>query len=177
MRGKVVAVEERDHHLGITPAYAGKRGVSKIFACPHRDHPRVCGEKNAYYKLGQQKPGSPPRMRGKVCIPLWCSVTAGITPAYAGKRDKPLVIVSTITDHPRVCGEKQHHVTVRAATLGSPPRMRGKGVVYVFVSEKFGITPAYAGKSTKSRSAIRWKWDHPRVCGEKRNRQRHRARP
>ena len=31
--------------------------------------------------------------------------------------------------------------------LGSPPRMRGKGVVDVLVSEPLGITPACAGKS------------------------------
>jgi hypothetical protein len=30
---------------------------------------------------------------------------------------------------------------------GSPPRVRGKGIVHVFVPEKLGITPAYAGKS------------------------------
>ena len=30
-----------------------------------------------------------------------------------------------------------------------------------------GITPACAGKSTKSRNAIRSRWDHPRMCGEK----------
>ena len=154
MRGKDVKQAIKIMMQRITPAYAGKSALRFLMRCQKWDHPRVCGEKNAYYKLGQQKPGSPPRMRGKVCIPLWCSVTAGITPAYAGKRDKPLVIVSTITDHPRVCGEKQHHVTVRAATLGSPPRMRGKGVVYVFVSEKFGITPAYAGKS--HRTSVCW---------------------
>ena len=32
------------------------------------------------------------------------------------------------------------------------------------------ITPACAGKSTKSRNAIRSRWDHPRMCGEKSSR-------
>ena len=161
----------------VSPAYAGKsrecaRGLTRA-----RNHPRVCGEKCFAISAALSEMGSPPRMRGKERILQARATKTRITPAYAGKSLHSTLVFCNRWDHPRVCGEKQHHVTVRAATLGSPPRMRGKGVVYVFVSEKFGITPAYAGKSTKSRSAIRWKWDHPRVCGEKRNRQRHRARP
>ena len=45
--------------------------------------------------------------------------------------------------------------------------MRGKGPLEIGTECAVRITPAYAGKSTKSRSAIRLKWDHPRVCGEK----------
>ena len=50
---------------------------------------------------------------------------------------------------------------------GSPPHMRGKGLLY-FAHEVFeGITPAHAGKSTtvlRTGSTIQ---DHPRTCGEK----------
>ncbi len=66
-----------------------------------------------------------------------------------------------------MCGEKTVMVKGQERHLGSPPRMRGKGVVHVFVPEKFGITPACAGKSrflTNFRFHMR---DHPRVCGEK----------
>ena len=34
-----------------------------------------------------KRKGSPPRMRGKGVIPAFCSESAGITPAYAGKRN------------------------------------------------------------------------------------------
>ena len=44
--------------------------------------------------------------------------------------------------------------------------MRGKGVVHVFVPEKLGITPAYAGKSFMWTKFCRETRDHPRVCGE-----------
>ena len=167
MRGKVVAVEERDHHLGITPAYAGKRRQTGNQNHDAEDHPRVCGEKCFAISAALSEMGSPPRMRGKVCIPLWCSVTAGITPAYAGKRDKPLVIVSTITDHPRVCGEKALSTFSSLKNSGSPPRMRGKVQNQEALSAGNGITPAYAGKR---KSCVVQKinaWDHPRVCGEK----------
>ena len=45
--------------------------------------------------------------------------------------------------------------------------MRGKERCARFFDTVGGITPAYAGKSTKSRSVTRWRWDHPRICGEK----------
>ena len=91
MRGKVVAVEERDHHLGITPAYAGKRSGSRGIQGGQRDHPRVCGEKSGAALRGSAAMGSPPRMRGKGIQQGDCWVTVGITPAYAGKSQRPVI--------------------------------------------------------------------------------------
>ena len=51
--------------------------------------------------------------------------------------------------------------------MGSPPRMRGKGIVHVLVPEEFGITPACAGKRADCPTWGCTGWDHPRVCGEK----------
>ena len=45
--------------------------------------------------------------------------------------------------------------------------MRGKADGF---HEKFGdlgITPAYAGKSTREGLFLQVLWDHPRLCGEK----------
>ena len=46
-----------------------------------------------------------------------------------------------------MCGEKVAMVTTAVSTPGSPPRMRGKGIVLVCVGHVHGIIPAYAGKS------------------------------
>ena len=86
MRGKAPSLRERLHWHRITPAYAGKSGISPGFLLSYRDHPRVCGEKLGVVKLIPQLPGSPPRMRGK----------AG---EYGSQTHRP-------QDHPRVCGEK-----------------------------------------------------------------------
>ena len=45
--------------------------------------------------------------------------------------------------------------------------MRGKDVQLLFLSEGFGITPAYAGKSRPFLFVTTNFRDHPRVCGEK----------
>ena len=155
---------------------------------PHkRDHPRVCGEKRFHLAHGLSVPGSPPRMRGKVEL-RYCNLAAGgITPAYAGKSVSWYLVWSHIQDHPRVCGEKQHVVVTRVLGMGSPPRMRGKGIFATLARRvsgspprmrgkastmdcsrcSMGITPAYAGKSTKQEKHRDKARDHPRVCGEK----------
>ena len=70
--------------------------------------------------------GSPPRMRGKVTLRLRKFVPDGITPAYAGKRFVLSLVMISIRDHPRVCGEKFYSDLILRITPGSPPRMRGK---------------------------------------------------
>ena len=45
MRGKVPAVVASVLLMGITPAYAGKRGDTNGRNQKDEDHPRVCGEK------------------------------------------------------------------------------------------------------------------------------------
>ena len=69
-----------------------------------------------------------------------------ITPAYAGKSRFPSSTAPYRRDYPRACGEKFNLKEMSKTLLGSPPRVRGKGVVDVLVPEPFGITPAYAGK-------------------------------
>ena len=86
-------------------------------------------------------------MRGKVVVHCCVLADLRITPAYAGKSVQQLLHSYNSRDHPRVCGEKTVMPVSSVPVTGSPPRMRGKGVVNVFVSEKLGITPAYAGKS------------------------------
>ena len=70
-------------------------------------------------------------------------------------------------DHPRVCGEKPGKGGEVAEFKGSPPRVRGKGLHRGNKVVVFGITPACAGKSSKSGKSDMTEKDHPRVCGEK----------
>ena len=111
----------------VSPAYAGKSWNSALQEFCQWDHPRVCGEKCALVWLARFRPGSPPRMRGKVEFarqtwttqwdhPRVCGekqdrvlrrvLRVGITPAYAGKSKESGCPESAPRDHPRVCGEK-----------------------------------------------------------------------
>ena len=70
---------------GITPACAGKSSALWQCRMSRRDHPRVCGEKDASIPQTNNHRGSPPRMRGKVCSMRIFPGFTRITPAYAGK--------------------------------------------------------------------------------------------
>ena len=127
----------------------------------------MCGEKRKTGAVPAPLPGSPPRVRGKDGVNDSAQAVTGITPAYAGKSHPRRSAQGRLRDHPRVCGEKTEYRALVTAHQGSPPRMRGKGVIHVFVAEKFRITPAYAGKSYSGSFSFFTPSDHPRVCGEK----------
>ena len=134
--------------MGITPAYAGKSLSGLPPAGTAEDHPRLCGEKE-YLTIGLvEDMGSPPPMRGKALGTSYIrDAVCRITPAYAGKSVASRWLIAVRRDHPRLCGEKAVVAVGIDTDLGSPPPMRGKGVVIVCVITISRITPAYAGKS------------------------------
>ena len=125
----------------------GKATGSSCVKLNSQDHPRVCGEKPERKAPRRPRLGSPPRMRGKETDSRRQCCSAGITPAYAGKRTLFCLAGRRNRDHPRVCGEKSMY----------------SGVFY----ERYRITPAYAGKSFPAGCPRSRSRDHPRVCGEK----------
>ena len=160
VRGKAVLRVALCIGVGITPACAGKSSASSSSVHRSRDHPRVCGEKRKTGAVPAPLPGSPPRMRGKGEEGLRRCLSERITPAYAGKRVRHRRISKPTRDHPRVCGEKGSSTFWSRNHSGSPPRMRGKGQVSVFLRVFVGITPACAGKSCSSSvsSSQRMSW-------------------
>ena len=80
-------------------------------------------------------------------------------------------------DHPRVCGEKIEVSLTVSYVQGSPPRMRGKATRLASTARSLGITPAYAGKRCRLPPRSEPRWDHPRVCGEKKIRRSRFAAP
>ena len=127
----------------------------------------MCGEKSYTVAFVILYAGSPPRVRGKVMAFSSSDSAFRITPACAGKRALCFRTLSHMRDHPRVCGEKRSGKWPRHRWQGSPPRMRGKELLVVPPAGNFGITPAYAGKSSLQTCGKPRNGDHPRVCGEK----------
>ena len=56
--------------------------------------------------------------------------TNRITPADAGKTACFLILFKFVKDHPRGCGENFALVSVNKRIEGSPPRMRGKLIMF-----------------------------------------------
>ena len=114
----------------------------------------MCGEKYCCVQKLYTPLGSPPRVRGKGWMLLWSDYD--------------------VEDHPRVCGEKSHHYADKETFRGSPPRVRGKVFLLNAMHSPCGITPACAGKRKYGYKCCNNGEDHPRVCGEKKARDRKR---
>ena len=155
MRGKEASSPTIGRFARITPAYAGKSCRKADHHPRWRDHPRICGEKSRFAPPPLSVTGSPPHMRGKDRQGAERTASAGITPAYAGKRWAAQSRAQRNWDHPRICGEKDALPDAEARIQGSPPHMRGKGKLSKRKDGLYRITPAYAGKRLKrSRSTV-----------------------
>ena len=120
---------------GSPPRMRGKAGPADAGRKQLRNHPRVCGEKPRTFSRRSPKPGSPPHMRGKALNTSFVPELYRITPAYAGKSSELKESASIRRDHPRICGEKYLEYGRRYKSTGSPPHMRGKEVLHIFIIE------------------------------------------
>ena len=130
------------------------------------DHPRVCGEHVRDLPFVLVHAGSSPRMRGTPFSGSLLIAWLGIIPAYAGNTWNRCFGITSVWDHPRVCGEHFRRFLASPMAWGSSPRMRGTHSDWRRRYRCNGIIPAYAGNTLRhwiSEDAI---WDHPRVCGE-----------
>ena len=166
MRGKRSGTAFRRRARRITPAHAGKTKLYGCNQCARPDHPRACGENLRPFAASSPSFGSPPRMRGKLCVHLVKPVVGRITPAHAGKTESRKRHKKGDADHPRACGENfSSHITLKS-DRGSPPRMRGKRHLRAQPRRYRRITPAHAGKTGEDINCRCFLTDHPRACGE-----------
>ncbi len=92
---------------------------------------------------------------------------AGCSPTWAGKRLAATQQELQHEDHPRLCEEKQMEWISSILVSGSSPLMRGKAFASAVMICTAGIIPAHAGKRAYTRYNRQSRWDHPRSCGEK----------
>ena len=129
-RGKGGLLRTSKISIRITPAWAGKRASLRAAGWKCVDHPRVGGEKCRQQLFCRWSRGSPPRGRGKDRKHYSDRLYFRITPAWAGKRTGSCSRRSGCWDHPRVGGEKRTTLRLRSAKRGSPPRGRGKAILF-----------------------------------------------
>ena len=126
----------------------------------------MCGEQLLIRCLFQQKPGSPPRVRGTASLTVTFRDNARITPACAGNSYRNSDKTFSERDHPRVCGEQAHIFDNIENGGGSPPRVRGTAIPAHKAPQARRITPACAGNRYLHPGFCTTQEDHPRVCGE-----------
>ena len=145
MRGAQRALRYRAFHSGIIPADAGSTPLRLPTTSANPDHPRGCGEHDAFHDRYGSAEGSSPRMRGAPLLRLLGSLLLGIIPADAGST-------------------RVFSINMRSA--GSSPRMRGAPWRRAGPCTEGRIIPADAGSTLGRGRATRRCQDHPRGCGE-----------
>ena len=167
-RGKQPSALLGGCQLGLIPAWAGKTSIGRVPLTIPWAHPRVGGENMKKADAEALKQGSSPRGRGKRRARRQRGSRAGLIPAWAGKT---LTIESApeITPaHPRVGGENDLRRALPEQRNGSSPRGRGKRDRRHCRPGRDRLIPAWAGKTTKTRSRSGTWRAHPRVGGENR---------
>ena len=147
MRGKPERNISGRSGFGITPAGAGKTCFVILISSVLQDHPRRCGENDAYNGGIAKNTGSPPQVRGKLILIKFNHAVDGITPAGAGKTANVAASALGTWDHPRRCGENNTRRSPCNRQMGSPPQVRGKRLCSLIFAATSRITPAGAGKT------------------------------
>ena len=131
----------------LIPACAGKTTMRTLKTDGRGAHPRVCGENATKPAVGNQSPGSSPRVRGKHNTRGCVYAQAGLIPACAGKTSTNRVSWAACPAHPRVCGENGACLEKQVADAGSSPRVRGKQPPPLCEASECRLIPACAGKT------------------------------
>ena len=134
---------------GITPAYAGNRTGYVRRYCKEQDHPRLRGEQRQIRNNQNRAVGSPPLTRGTAAFRQQKRGGTGITPAYAGNSPLNDCCITYTEDHPRLRGEQETWRRCGRCCRRSPPLTRGTVLTTCINARKQGITPAYAGNSSR----------------------------
>ena len=150
----------------LIPACAGKTAAGWFRNSGQPAHPRVCGENRSNDQPTGYRPGSSPRVRGKLENIVQATARDGLIPACAGKTTPACTSTSRLTAHPRVCGENWRVGVTILGDRGSSPRVRGKHQLCSALLCVEGLIPACAGKTESGCSRCRRVTAHPRVCGE-----------
>ena len=129
------------------------------------DHPRACGANWKRPWRNYPKPGSSPRMRGKLLFCHCVSSLLRIIPAHAGQTRTIPAPPRQKADHPRACGANCANESALSAVVGSSPRMRGKPCLCCEEPAYTRIIPAHAGQTPSPETCGRPRTDHPRACG------------
>ena len=114
--------------------------------------------------------GSSPRVRGAARTWRQARPTTRIIPARAGSRSVSTWRRGLGQDHPRACGEQRLSSQMHVWLRGSSPRVRGAGRVKQCANGYPRIIPARAGSSPGRARTRQPCTDHPRACGEQRQR-------
>ena len=156
-----------DHvETGITPARAGRTGITCGGMKMYADHPRSRGKDKFRYSKIKRQTGSPPLAREGLYSSNRKSYIHRITPARAGRTLKEMSREIRQEDHPRSRGKDFEFLLHCPRQPGSPPLAREGQLNCLTHIHRHRITPARAGRTQSGCTTWCEKKDHPRSRGK-----------
>ena len=130
-------------------------------------HPRVRGERDPNEVRQVQADGSSPRARGTHTSARCRACSWRFIPACAGNALENARPVGVVSVHPRVRGERPPQKRQTLASIGSSPRARGTLMPLLILFTMWRFIPACAGNAPTARPGSPISTVHPRVRGER----------
>ena len=147
------------------PACAGEPR-SESWHCPaYQVYPRVCGGTVAVQWRKATGKGLSPRVRGNRNAVRPHQRGLGSIPACAGEPPKSPTTAANSPVYPRVCGGTAAAWSIKAASGGLSPRVRGNHGQKSTCGMEQGAIPACAGEPLPAHAHRRGDRGYPRVCG------------
>ena len=165
VRGKLMRIALMIMNIRIIPARAGQTDNITRLRGLRLDHPRACGANMDLNIANAYRPGSSPRVRGKLVFVEDAQIPLRIIPARAGQTCQLLHHERLPPDHPRACGANLVQGEMVCDEFGSSPRVRGKLIHPTVHRQSRRIIPARAGQTCMVPKQGRIRSDHPRACG------------
>ncbi len=151
---------------GTPPQARGRSGLGRHRRGVEGSTPAGAGKIKHSNIAGQTDLGTPPQARGRFPHPFAESLCEGNTPAGAGKTRRCSGAFTRSREHPRRRGEDAYAEITGEYPEGTPPQARGRFTLFVPNVERYGNTPAGAGKMSIHRGRPSCHWEHPRRRGE-----------
>ena len=147
VRGKPEFDKGDTTHVRLIPAGAGKTSKKLPHQTCTTAHPRRCGENQQSVINLDSFTGSSPQVRGKPARITPAKKLARLIPAGAGKTSSMVNIYTSLSAHPRRCGENLRKLFLLRCATGSSPQVRGKHTVTLKRLRRARLIPAGAGKT------------------------------
>ncbi|CQD13083.1 hypothetical protein U2A4042520091 [Corynebacterium striatum] len=150
--------------LGLIPAYAGRTPIGTFVGVssrahpgrteelagiidPDGAHPRLRGADDLKAERAKVAEGSSPLTRGGLAAWDEGNIIGGLIPAYAGRTSLNPAVTPVAVAHPRLRGADVFRLSEIGINIGSSPLTRGGPDKFDSAVSKFGLIPAYAGRT------------------------------
>ncbi len=145
----------------------GTRSYCICTAIFHWDHPHAYGDKDMGFGGSYEGEGSSPRVWGQVIFKFGTVVNERIIPTRMGTRQRKVIALASIEDHPHAYGDKPLTQWKNTLGQGSSPRVWGQGSYLVISRPLVRIIPTRMGTSGISCISYLAFQDHPHAYGDK----------